>query len=140
MSEKRPQASFSNGLGSRNKMHNQSHSYQQRGTGSKEHGRGGAILDESNAGVSFRMQVIDQMLEGGIEQFRCHDQAAGQQHERPPERLEPQHDEGDQDSCEGRYLQPEARFAAPGCGQSGESEAQSTDEWLVFVDCHRRQL
>jgi hypothetical protein len=120
-------------------MHDQRETNCQRGTRGNQDGASRAILDDPDPGMTLRMQVVGQMLQGGVEELRGNHRTTRQQHESPPQRLDSQHDQSDHHGYQGTQLESEIGLTAPGGRQTGYGTPQPADEGLVLMYGHRAQ-
>ncbi len=79
------------------------------------------------------MQVIHQVLNGGVEHLRGEYASARQHHQRPPERAGPQNQQRDDHKNERANLNSGALLVAYGVPDSRQRETQAPMERLVFV-------
>jgi hypothetical protein len=83
--------------------------------------------------MDLRVQMIDKVLEGGIEHFGGEYAGARQHHQRPPERPGPQNQQRDDYKNERANLDPGALLVAYGVPDSRQRETQAPVERLIFL-------
>ncbi len=83
--------------------------------------------------MDLRMQMIDKVLNGGVEHFRSEYAGARQHHQGPPERPGPQNQQRDDHKNERANLNPGALLVAYGMPDSRQRETHAPVERLIFV-------
>jgi len=119
-------------------MNEQSHADSDCKACGQQYRRRRTVLDGPDVRMSVRMQMIGQRFHRGVEQLGGEDQAAREQHQSPPHRLNAQYHQDNYNTEERQQLKPEILLAPPGGGQSRQGELQPADEGLVLVGGHQK--
>ncbi len=128
------------GLHPRQQVHDQSDSHPKGAASSDEHGGGGAILDDLNLRMIFRLHVIGEVLDRRVEQLRRQHGPAAQRDRRPPDRLRPKDGQHEDRPGQCEELVTEAVLRTHGDGKARDCASQPQSERLILRSSHHRRI
>lgn len=105
-----------------------------------EYRRRGAILDDLDLRMEFRIQMVGQGLDGGVEELRGENRRARQQDRCPPEGAGAKHHQRDHHERNHQNFEPHAALGAQRMPEARERKAGAPQEIqiLVIVSGRRR--
>src|SRR3974390_3294454 len=96
--------------------------------------RGRAVLDDPDLRMYIRVQMVDEMLERGVEELGGENSTAREQHDGPPKRPRRRGGEADPDGEEVARLNLKTGLGAQCEREPLQCEAQADPERLILVD------